>query len=89
MREKFRVGEQVEMLCRHVRDGQATLDWLAGRVVQTDSRMVAVCFDTPVYSNDGWLVPDRTLWCTHGSRHLRRPGQADGPAVAGEGQVTL
>jgi hypothetical protein len=83
VREKFRVGEQVEMLCRHVRDGQATLDWLAGRVVQTDSRMVAVCFDTPVYSNDGWLVPDQTLWCTHGSRHVRRLSPGEPRAEAG------
>ncbi len=75
-REKFEVGEQVEMLCAHIRDGQRAVDWLPGKVVQVDYRMVAVQFDVAVYSNDGWLIPDRTLWCTHGSHNLRRPAAA-------------
>ncbi len=72
-REKFTVGETVEMLCHHLRDGQPGLDWLAGQVVEVDQRMVAVRFEVAVYANNGMLVPDRILWCTHGSRHLRRP----------------
>ena len=72
-REKYQVGEQVEMLCEHLAGGQRTSGWLAGRVVQADYRMLAVRFDTDVYANTGWPVPDRTLWCTHGSRNLRRP----------------
>jgi hypothetical protein len=35
--------------------------------------MVAVKFNQEVFANNGWAIPDRTLWCTHGSRHLRRP----------------
>ena len=75
MRAKFVVGEQVEMLCDHLRDGQRVNDWLAGIVVQADYRMAAVKFDTDVFSSNGWLIPDRTLWCAHGSRHLRRLGK--------------
>ena len=73
--EKFAVGETVEMLCNHLRAGQVVNDWLAGRVVQTDARMVAVRFDTDVYSSNGWRIPDRILWCAHGSRNIRRPSK--------------
>ncbi len=73
-REKFRVGEKVEVQCYHVRDGQLVRDWLNGVVVQTDFRMVAVQMDGEVYSNNGWLIPDRILWCAHGSPNIRRPG---------------
>ena len=41
-REKFSVGERVEMLCDHLRDSQRVNDWLIGTVVQVDHRMVAV-----------------------------------------------
>ena len=71
-REKFIVGEHVEMLCDHLRDGQRVNDWLAGRVVQVDHRMVAVQFDADVFASNGWRIPDRTLWCAHGSRNIRR-----------------
>ncbi|MGH2522260.1 MAG: hypothetical protein ACRDH2_07125 [Anaerolineales bacterium] len=71
-REKFTIGEPVEMLCDHLRDGRRVNDWLAGRVVQLDHRMVAVKFDTEVFASNGWPIPDRTLWCAHGSRHVRR-----------------
>ena len=71
-REKFSVGEQVEMLCDHLRDGQQLHDWLIGTVVQVDYRMVAVRFETEVFSSNGWRIPDRTLWAAHGSRNLRR-----------------
>lgn len=73
---KYTVGEAVEMYCDHQLDGRRATGWLPGRVVAVDHRMVAVRFDTDVYANSGWLIPDRTLWCTHGSRHLRRPGSA-------------
>jgi hypothetical protein len=72
-RAKFVVGEQVEMRCDHLRDGKRVNDWLAGRVVQVDRRMVAVQFETDVYSSNGWRIPDRVLWCAHGSPNLRRP----------------
>ncbi len=70
--EKFAVGEAVEMLCDHMHAGQVVHDWLAGRVVQADARMVAVRFETEVYSSNGWRIPDRTLWCAHGSKNIRR-----------------
>ena len=70
--EKYEVGERVEMYCPHRRAGQVVTDWLPGRVTQADFRMVAVSFETDVYASNGWPVPERVLWCTHGSRHLRR-----------------
>jgi hypothetical protein len=52
-------------------------DWLAGTVVQADNRMLAVQFDTVVFSSNGWLIPDRILWCAHGSPNIRRPQSAE------------
>ena len=72
-RNKFVVGEQAEVLCDHIRNGQRVHDWLLGTVVQADYRMAAVKFETDVFSIDGYPIPDRTLWCAHGSKHLRRP----------------
>lgn len=71
-RTKLMVGEQVEVRCYHRRGDQVVHDWLPGRVVQTDARMAAIRFEAEVYSNNGWLIPDRTLWCAHGSPNLRR-----------------
>jgi len=71
-RSKFVVGETVEMFCYHVRDNQRVQDWLTGRVIQTDQRMIAVQFEQAVFSNNGWLIPDQILWCAHGSPHIRR-----------------
>ena len=71
--EKFTVGESVEMLCDHIRNnGQIVNDWLPGRVAQADARMVAVKFETDVFSSNGWRIPDRILWCAHGSKNIRR-----------------
>jgi hypothetical protein len=75
-RAKFAVGEAVEMRCHHLRDGQRVVDWLPGRVIEADARMVAVRLEGEVFANNGWPVPDRTLWCTHGSQNLRRLGEA-------------
>jgi len=72
-REKFSVGERVEMRCDHIREEKRVNDWLAGTVVQADNRMLAVQFDTVVFSSNGWLIPDRILWCAHGSPNIRRP----------------
>ncbi len=76
-RAKFSVGEAVEMRCHHLRAGQPVQDWLAGTVTHADERMLAVRFEAEVFANTGWRIPDRTLWCTHGSQNLRRP---TGPA---------
>jgi len=75
---KFQVGEQVEMLCDHLHaDGQRVTSWQPGQVTAVDERMVAVQFNVQVFANPGWPVADRTLWCTHGSRRLRRLDETD------------
>jgi hypothetical protein len=84
-RTKFELGEVVEMRCLHEQDGQVVLDWLAGSVVASDYRMLGVRFETEVFANTGHKIPDRTLWCTHGSPNLRRPAR---PTVA-RGQAGL
>lgn len=76
-RTKFVVGERVEMRCDHIRDGERMNDWLPGVVVQTDHRMLAVQFETEVFASNGWPIPDRILWCAHGSPNLRRVEVAD------------
>lgn len=79
MRAKYSAGERVEMYCEHMRAGQRQTAWLEGQVVTADHRLVAVRFETDVFTNTGWPVPDRTLWCTHGSRHLRRLAEGLAP----------
>jgi hypothetical protein len=74
-RAKFAVGEAVEMRCLHRQAGRMVVDWLPGRVSAADYRMLGVTFDMDVFANSGQVVPDRTLWCTHGSPNLRRPGE--------------
>jgi len=69
---KYSIGETVEVFCDHIRDGSRIHDWLPGTVVQADHRMAAVQFTTDVYSSSGHPIPDRILWCTHGSRNIRR-----------------
>jgi hypothetical protein len=83
-RAKFEVGEAVEMRCLHRRDRQIVLDWLGGSVIASDYRMLGVQFAVKVYANTGQAVPDRTLWCTHGSPNLRRPGEGDQADIAQE-----
>ncbi len=67
------VGEAVEVFCYHLVDGTLTRAWLPGTVVQVDNRMAAVRFDTDIYSNNGYFIPDHTLWVAHGSPRARRP----------------
>ena len=75
-REKLTVGERVEVLCDHLRGGERVNDWLAGTVVEVDRRMAAVQFDTDVFAATGCRVPERILWCAHGSPRIRRENQA-------------
>jgi hypothetical protein len=82
-RAKYQIGERVEMLCDHERDGRRVIDWLPGEVIEADPRMLAVRFGAPVYASNGWRIPDQVLWCTHGSRHIRRLGE-DGPGPRDE-----
>ena len=78
-RPKFVLGEAVEMRCLHRRDGQMALDWLPGKVVAVDYRMLAVKFEVAVFTSTGLAILDRILWCTHGSANLRRPGEHEQP----------
>ena len=71
-RDKFQAGDRVEVHCTHMRAGQRVAGWAPGVVVSADHRMAAVRFDTDVFSSNGWPIPDRILWCAHGSRNLRR-----------------
>jgi hypothetical protein len=71
-RDKFQVGDRVEVQCTHLRDGQRVQGWAPGVVVEADHRMAAVRFETDVFSSNGWPIADRILWCAHGSRNLRR-----------------
>lgn len=67
----YGVGNVVEVLCDHMRDGERVRDWLQGVVVQADYKMVAVQFVQDVYLTDGWMVPDRVLWCQQTSSQIR------------------
>ena len=70
-RQKYNVGDQVEVRCDHRADGGWANDWTPGVVVQADYRMAAVRLSCDVKSSNGWVIPDRTLWLAHGSKNLR------------------
>ncbi len=70
-RERFKAGDRVEVYCDHNRDGERVRDWLRGVVVQADRKMVAVQFLEDVYLTNGWMVPDRVLWCLQNSHTIR------------------
>jgi hypothetical protein len=74
-RTKFELGETVEMRCLHRREGKLAMDWLRGQVVAVDFRMLGVRLEAEVFANTGLPIPDRILWCTHGSANVRRPRQ--------------
>ena len=68
----FDVGDPVEVYCDHDNDaGERVQGWLAGVVVQADDKMVAVKFQRNVYLTNGWMVPDRVLWCPQNSKQIR------------------
>jgi hypothetical protein len=69
--QRFRVGELVDVLCDHTRDGERVRDWLQGVVVQADRKMLAIQFVDDVYLTDGWMVPDRVLWCQQSGANIR------------------
>jgi hypothetical protein len=68
---RYGVGEIVDVLCDHSRDGERVRDWLQGIVVQADYKMVAIQFTEDVYLTDGWMVPDRILFCQQGAANIR------------------
>jgi hypothetical protein len=71
--ESYEVGDRVEVLCDHDRNGDRIRDWLEGTVVQVDPKMIAIQFRENVYLTDGWMIPDRVLWCPKDSANLRHP----------------
>jgi hypothetical protein len=67
----FAVGELVDVLCDHNEDGERVRGWMQGVVVQADHKLVAVQFVEDVYLTDGWMVPDRILFCQQGADNIR------------------
>jgi len=78
----FQVGDPVEVLCDHEKNGERIRDWARGIVVQVDEKMVAVQFRTNVYLTDGWMVPDHILWFPFES-HLIRQAKKDSARPTG------
>ena len=72
VKTRFAVGDRVEVFCDHNKKGERVRDWLQGVVVQADEKMTAVQFVEDVYLTDGWMVPDRVLWCREGGEVIRR-----------------
>lgn len=70
----FHVGDKVEAYCDHEKGRERVRGWVAGIVVQVDNKMVAVQFRSNVYLTDGWMVPDRILWYSLNSEHIRSAG---------------
>jgi hypothetical protein len=68
---RFAVGDVVEVYCDHNERGERVRGWLQGVVVQADEKMTAVQFVEDVYLTDGWMVPDRVLWCREGGEMIR------------------
>lgn len=71
--ELYAVGDRVEVMCDHDRNGDRIHDWLEGTVVQVDPKMIAIQFQENVYLTDGWMVPDHVLWCPKISANIRMP----------------
>ena len=69
--QRFRVGELVDVYCDHTLSGERVRDWLQGVVVQADRKMLAIQFVDDVYLTDGWMVPDRVLWCQQSGVNIR------------------
>jgi len=71
--KEFEIGDHVEVLCDHDFEDDRVRDWLDGVVVKRGHKKVAIQFHKNVYLTDGWMVPDRVLWCALGSQNIRRP----------------
>jgi hypothetical protein len=67
----FEVGNTVEVFCDHEKNNERVRGWIKGIVVQIDNKMVAVQFRSNVFLTDGWMVPDRILWYSLNSEHIR------------------
>jgi hypothetical protein len=69
--ERYAVGQLVDVYCDHIEIDNRVRSWLQGVVVQADYKMVAIQFNQDVYLTDGWMVPDRVLWCQQGGGNIR------------------
>jgi len=79
--EAYEVGSHVEVFCDHDKDGNRIRDWLIGTVVQVDPKMIAIQFQQNVYLTDGWMVPDRVLWCPKDSANNRIARKRKRPTI--------
>jgi hypothetical protein len=70
--KKYSVGEKVWLYCRSASGTENSAGWVEGVVLSTDRRMVEVKCFARVYDVNGNLHEDGILWCTHGSKKLRR-----------------
>jgi hypothetical protein len=80
---RFAVGDLVEVFCDHNDHGERIRGWLQGVVVQADEKMTAVQFLEDVYLTDGWMVPDRVLWCREGGEMIRPATRRRAPRNSG------
>ena len=85
----FQVGDKVEVYCDHEKGRERTRGWLVGIVVQVDNKMVAVQFRSNVYLTDGWMVPDRILWYSLTSEHIRPAAGTKKAAAAKKAERAL
>lgn len=67
----FDVGDKVEVYCDHEKNNDRVRGWLRGIVVQVDIKLVAVQFRSNIFLTDGWMIPDRILWFSQNSEHIR------------------
>lgn len=73
---EYEVGNFAEVFCDHDdKNKERVRGWLKGVIVQVDSKMVAVQFQTNVYLTDGWMVPDHILWYPVNSTNIRPYGR--------------
>ena len=85
----FQVGDRVEVFCDHEKGRERVRGWIAGIVVQVDNKMVAVQFRSNVYLTDGWMVPDRILWYSLASEHIRPAAGTKKAAAAKKAERAL
>ena len=71
----FEIGDHVEVFCDHDWNEDRIRDWLEGVVVKKSPKKVAVQFNQNVYLTDGWMVPDRVLWCQISSSNIQYPSR--------------
>jgi hypothetical protein len=71
--KEYEIGDHVEVLCDHDQEDDRVRDWLEGVVVKKGHKKVAIQFHKNVYLTDGWMVPDRVLWCSVESQKIRHP----------------